>query len=100
MGRSGDTAGTYGYPKSGGEQFYAGNYFLSVMGTWDGNTIEVRVKDRSGNYFVPVDAQGSSLTGKTANFGAVVALPKAGIDLVLAGTGAQELTVTLEPWPY
>lgn len=97
----GDANGTYGYPKSGGEAFHAGNYFLSVMSaSWGSRTIEVRVKDRSGNYVVPNDSEGNALTAKTANFAEIVSLGKSGIDLVMGGTGDADLTVTLEPWPY
>ena len=93
----GDAAGTYSYPKAG-QRMPVGEYVLSVMGTWDGNSIEVRVPDRSGNYYVPDDKDGNALTGKTANFGdAVLTLGSAGVQLVLTGSGSQELTVTLEP---
>jgi hypothetical protein len=92
-----DADGTYGFPLAGQGPLNVGNYFLSVMSSsWSTCTIDVRVKDRSGNYLVPNDADGNPLSGKTANFAANILVGRSGLDLELGGSGTASLTVTLE----
>jgi len=91
-----DANGDYSFPLANQPKMNPGKYFLSVMGTWGTRTIEARVRDRSGNYFVPNDADGVALTAKAANFGVVIAVGLAGLTLTMAGTGTALLTVTME----